>query len=539
MERMAVEQEISSEPQGAEVSPDEAEVSPDAAKVSAQETGQTEVSAQEKVVQNSSLYLLGQLLTWSVALVTVAIIPRRLGEVAWGQLMLANTILSPLMVLFGFSIDQYLMTECGRDPAQSERLVRATLGLRLVCIPFFVVSSVLALYLCQATGLVPISRTVWILSIFPIIGTAIGYLFGLMRFVLAGWEDAVRVTRIDFLVSLIPFATIPFLGFGALGFTFANLVFAQPTSLYAALAVRRRIRLRPVFDIELSKRILRGSMGFLVNDVVAPFSAVGTVAVLRHYTNDATIGVYQQSVRLVGTFMFVPSAIGMALLPSLARMADAGGEGLKRMQQRVLVAVMVLGLPIVVMAWMIADPFCRLLYGKEQFQTLPMAVRVSGLCIIPLYVTIIMYRFLVAERKQSVWSLFMLGTMALNALLCWILVPLFLHSRWHSGLIGAVLATAGAEAFTMTAALVLLKINPFDRDTLGRMLRALCAASAMAGVMWLTRNLFFPITAACGLLTFGWLAWRLQTLGRDDQEKLAALVTRKLKPLLKRIVRKR
>ena len=41
-------------------------------------------------------------------------------------------------------------------------------------------------------------------------------------------------------------------------------------------------------------------------------------------------GVYTQAQRLFGTFLFVPTALGAALLPSLARLAQASQEEFRR-----------------------------------------------------------------------------------------------------------------------------------------------------------------------------------------------------------------
>ena len=164
---------------------------------------------------------------------------------------------------------------------------------------------------------------------------------------------------------------------------------------------------------------------------------------------------------MLGTFLFLPTAVGYALLPSLTRLAEADRATFARLQQRVFGLMAVLAMPIAVLALMLAHPFCRLLYGSEKFQSLPVTVQFSALNLIPLYVTMLMYRFLIAQRRNAIWSLFMLGTVLLNAGLCWLLIPLTLHSpRLHTGTVGAILAAAIAETVTACFALILLKVNP-------------------------------------------------------------------------------
>ena len=485
----------------------------------------------ERVVKNAMIYMVAQLLSWAVAFFSISVIPRRLGEVACGQAAIAGTAVGSVATLLTLSIDQFLNVEIGRDPRQAERLIRATMGLRLVCVPVMLVGATIALYVMKA------DRVIWILGGIYMAAQTLGYIVGPMRSVLAGWEDARRVATYDLMQASLGLTGLPFLRFGVIPTVTAGLVFGLPIATYSTLAVRRRVSsLRPIFDVLLWRRIIQSSLGFLVNEWVAPFLGFTTIYMLKRYTAAGDVGVYSQAQRLLGTFMFVPTAIGSALLPALSRLADTDAEEFDRLQQRILVVLVVMGMPIVLLALMLADPFCHLLYGKAQFQTLPIVVKFCGLTVIPLYVTTILYRFLVAKRRNVIWSLVMLSALILNLALCLVLIPWSQNAPGiRSAPVGATLAFTIAEAYSMVMALVLLKVNPLNRETLNRLGRALVAATAMGGVMWLTRGLFFPITGALGLLTFGWLAWRLEALGRDDQQKLGALVARKLGPLPRKL----
>ena len=487
----------------------------------------------ERVVKNAMIYMAAQLLSWAVAILSVSLIPRRLGEVGTGQMNVAGQAVMTVAPLLTLSVDQYLNVEVGRDPSQAERLLRATIGLRLVCIPLMAVGACIALYVLKA------DRIIWTLGGICIVAQALGYVYGPMRSILAGWEDARRVATFDLMQAALPLSGVPFLGpgQGPIPFTIAGLVVGAFTVQYPMLAVRRRVgSLRPVFDVALWRKLIRSSLGFLVNEWVAPFMGFTTIYMLKEYSGVADVGVYSQAQRLVGTFMFVPTAIGAALLPALSRLADTDAEEFDRLQQRILVVLIVMGMPIVLLALMLADPFCHLLYGKAQFQTLPLVIKFCGLSVIPLYVTTILYRFLVAKRKNAIWGLFMLCAVILNLALCRVLIPWAQNAPGiHSAPVGATLAFTIAETFSMIMSFALLKVNPLNRETLGRIARALIAAGAMAGVMWAARGLFFPITGALGVGVFGWLAWKMQTLGRDDQQKLGELVSRKFGPLARRL----
>jgi O-antigen/teichoic acid export membrane protein len=232
---------------------------------------------------------------------------------------------------------------------------------------------------------------------------------------------------------------------------------------------------------------------------------------------------------LKGTFLFLPTAIGYALMPSLARLAEANTAEFQRMERRVLVAVIALGLPVMTLVLMLAYPLSRLLYG-EKFQDLPLTLQATALSIIPIYINIVLYRFLVAQQKNAIWSLFLIGTVILNAILCYVLIPWARYAPdVHNAAVGAVLASTLAEIVTVVFALLLLKTNPVNVDTVGRLLRSLLATGAMVIVIWWTRHLFILIPALLGVVVFSLAAWWLHVLGEEEQRKIMAIVRKKLR----------
>lgn len=500
-------------------------------------------TANERVVKNAFIYLVGQLLTWSATFFYVSIVPRHLGEAGIGRLTLTGTTIGTVTGILGFSVESFLVAEIGRDRASTERLIRAVIGLRIVLLPVMLLCVFAALTVTHA------SHAVRILTSVSLIGTCLAFLVGPTSSVLAGWEDAKRVATFTVLSSLTPFLAIPFLHYGPVAIIIVGLICGLPFTILTVQAVHRHTSLRPVFDPAVWKRLLVGSFGFYATDLVLQFYATGTIFALKHFTDESTIGVYSQANKLLGTFLFLPSALGMAMLPSLARLADSSKSDFKRMQERVMVVMIVFGLPVATLAFMLATPLSQLLYTKHQFLALPIVLKACAFNVIPLYMTTIMYRFLVAERKNAIWSLFLLGTVILNGLLCFLLVPITMRMPGvHSGAVGAVIACTIAEASTVVFAFILLRNNPINRYTVGRVGCSLLATAAMAAVIWATRDIsdlfehLFPALpealnsgiallarSALGVGTFIVCAWSLKVLGADDQRKLTEIVLRKLR----------
>lgn len=491
-----------------------------------------------RVARNASIYFLAQLVSWAVSFTAVAIVPRTLGERAMGQLALANNAVHIVVSVLKCGIENFLVKEVGRDRAQTERLLGATLGLRLVAILPLTALSLLMLWVVKA------SPVVWMLGIIVIAACALNFLSEPLRSTLAGWEQAKKVSTADILSTSAPLFAIPFLRYGPISLAVAGLSITFVGLIQRWVWVRRQVRIAPLFQLRQWGAIIRGGLPFVVNGIAMQAYTTSTVFILRHFADERTIGVHSQGQRLYGTFLFVPTALAFALLPTLARMAHQAPEQLRAMQNRVLSLMIVLGLPVSTLMLLLAEPLCRLLYGPHKFLALPLVLQVRAFSLIPLYIITVLYQFLVAQGQQARWSLFLIGTVCLNALFCVLLIPT-VRSMGYNGAVGTAAAQLLAESCNMVVALVLLKANPLTAETGGRILRAFLAAVGMGLTVWLLRNsiaalgadwmrwvtlaLEVLIPAVGGLLVFAGLGWLLRILTPEEQAKLVGLVQRKFR----------
>ena len=373
-----------------------------------------------------------------------------------------------------------------------------------------------------------------------------------MRAVFAGSERAKRVVALDILGAALPLCVIPLLASNhdlrnVTEMTTASLITLAIVFLMTARWLRASLRLSPTLDFPMWRQLIRGGFPFLINGFILTLYAFVTVAQLKHYDGEAAIGIYSQAQKLFGTFLFVPTALGAALLPSLSRMAQASQTEFKRMQSQVLSLLILLGLPMTVGVMLLARPLSLLLYRfheSPQFASMPLTLQVYALVIIPMYVVSTMYNFLVAQNRNGLWSGFLLATVGIYAGASMFLIP-YCRDHYQAGAIGAVAATLIAETSSMLFAFALLKINPFDRETVSRVFRTCLASAAMGIVMFFILHLFYlmpgrvqvspPALAAELLLcaglgagTFAVWGWILHILSPEEQEKVSSLIRRKL-----------
>ena len=480
-----------------------------------------------RVAANAFTYLLSQIVTWGVSIAVVAVQPHLIGEKGLGELRIANTVVGTVVTFACLSLEQFLIAEVGRNKNATEQMLRASFGLRIALLPIMV--DVIAL----GFRWMNVSQIVWMIGFIHIMRVGIGFVGLPIRSVLAGWENGKMVAAIDFIPVIAPLFAFPllFLGFSVIVVPMVDLAAVALLYLFLARYMSKHIRMMPTFRWLEWKTLIHGGTPFLVNEMNAQLYDFVTIALLMRFTNEATVGVYSQAIKFQGTFLFVPVAIATAMLPFLARLADKTNEvdkaDFRVMQQRTLVVMIATSLPVATMVFMLAHPVCHLLFGHKLLAGVPGVLQISAINLLPLYLLTVFYRFLVAQRKNGIWSVFLTGTVLLNGVLCYTLIPLA-RDRWQNASMGAALSSMIAEYITMFFALFLLRINPFQRETFGSIVRTVFATAVMGAVIWKLRDVFVLVPAFVGGIVFIVLAWKLKILGAEEQAKLVELFRRKL-----------
>jgi O-antigen/teichoic acid export membrane protein len=486
------------------------------------------------VHRNFVIYLIGQLLTWTVTFISVSVIPRILGEANSGKLVVAAAATGLPVRLLLLGIDGHIMTEIGRDIRNAPRLLGGLLGLRIALIPAAFVGTLITGYMMHAT------RLDWLLIAFMLPASTSSFFTLAFRAAFTGHEKAKQVSGSDLAVASSSLLAIPFLSYGPVAIVSVGTAVSLLSLYVQWIWIRKITDARPLMNITLWKQLVRGGAPFCVNSYLVTIYGFISVFMVRRLVGDAGVGVTGQVSKLFGTFMFIPTAMTSALLPTLARAAHADPMAFNRTKLRVLSLLVVLGLPVTVLLWVLAPQLCQLLYTKHKFVEMPLALQITSIAIIPMYVVSSMYQFLIAQGRAQTWTRFLLTTIIVYAITSYAAIP-WATSAWNNGPAGASIAMTVAETSSCIAALWLLRVNLLDRDLCGRIARAIFAAACMAATIVFVRHLVHRImpsdngislaaqvmlSGGGGVVVFGMLAWSLKVMWPQDKAKLAEMFSR-------------
>ena len=490
--------------------------------MSLEATPATPVSNSERVAKNTGFYLVAQVLGWLSGFVAIGVSARAFDPDLIGKMIIADTIRGIVTGYLALSMENYLVKEIGRDSSKTAYYVNAMIGLRLLLlVPTFLIC-LFWFWLLKPTPLL------WMFAGFFLAQIPLNFFTGIAASVLSGREEGKRIMNLGILQTVVAFCTLFFIRFGVQVYLGVTLVTQYGMSLVYLNWLRAIIPLKPSWNIAIWKQMIQGSLPFFANNIVLQTYGTITVFTLRHFLDDGAVAVYSQANRLTGTLLFFPTALGMALLPSLTRLAENSPDQIRRVQARVFSLLIVLGVPSTLLTIGLATPFCHLLYGSTKWAAVPEILQIYALALLPLYVVSTMYQFLIAKGKNGIWVWFLLGSIVVNVLCNCLLIPLT-QRLFDNGVIGAALSTVIAESLSAVCAIRLLGEGIFTRESVQRLLKTFVAGSVMALVLYLTHRMFIVIPFCAGLTVFLLIGWKLQILEPEEQEKLSGYLSRFLK----------
>ena len=104
----------------------------------------------------------------------------------------------------------------------------------------------------------------------------------------------------------------------------------------------------------------------------------------------------------------------------------------------------VLGIPIGLGLFVLANPLVLLLYGNDFVPSGPI-LAVLGLALVLTYQNILIGQFLISIDKQSVWTLLLAAAALTTVLLDWFLVP-WCQANWGNGGVAHRAGTSGTSS---------------------------------------------------------------------------------------------
>lgn len=209
---------------------------------------------------------------------------------------------------------------------------------------------------------------------------------------------------------------------------------------------------RPVTDAVLGDytygRLLRHALPLGIAIFLSIAYTRLAVLLLQAQMGETAVAQFSAAARLVEPMQIIPASLLAAVFPAIALAWQQDRRHARRLGWRVSGLLAGGGLLLAVAFWLVAGWIIPLLYGRAYTPGIPV-LQLLALALIPAFANYSLTHYLIARRQQTYLTFFNGGMLAVHALLCWRLIPIY-------GITGPAISLILAECLLFIACLLAL-----------------------------------------------------------------------------------
>lgn len=479
-------------------------------------------SPASSVAKGALALLTTQPLTWATSLVSVALLPHYLGDVALGELTLAFTVSGLAAPVVSLGLLEYLSRALA---ARSSRVAQeATLGWIIMTLAAML-TAVALIPVVHVLGLQVGSAVVLFAALGQIVATPTQ---GLLLTLLRGQERMGQFALVSSvggsIATLVPIIVLVAGGgrdgyaLATLGAFLVTLAISWPTSNIRL----QRVRVTPRALLAL----LPAGLPFLGWTLTMQFYGQIDRILLGMLAPVQVVGWYAAASRIVGIPVFIPLLIVTPLFPALTR-CKGDPAVFRDTLNKSMRAALLLTAPLCAAIVAGAPAVPSLLHWPTTFEEaiVPMAILAPTLTIIAF--DMILGTALMALGHERKWLVVGIVAAVVNLTLNLLAIPLT-QAMWGNGGIGASAVTLLTECVMVGGALLLMPRGLLDPSLLHITARMFVASAALVVVLRVLLDATLPFAVDVGLsaIVFVVSVALLRVIEVRDVRQVSAFVMR-------------
>ncbi len=437
------------------------------------------VSGSRRVIRNVLVTLVTQLISWGLTFAVTLYLPRYVGDAGLGKLAFAASFIAIFGVVAPLGTGTFLVKAIARDRSRTGELLLAALILR---VPLAMGMSVLAVGVVSLLGYPALTRVLVLVSALGLLANTVNDAFGAA---LQGQENMTRqsvgVLVNKFLASgltlFLVFHHAPLWSLAAVViWTGLASLLVNASAFHPLLPTLRLPSRATVRYVALS------SLPFMGWTVFQALYGQTDPVVLSLVTDDKTVGWYAAAFRLLGTTLFLPTALATALMPTLSRMFQENPAEFRRLSQRLLALVMLCGVPIALTLLLLPDRIIALLHYPASFRHSIPVLRVGSAGVLLWFAGNALGTMIFASDGQARMFRTSVAASLLGIPAC-VAGSLLARHFLHNGAIGAISSDVLLEVYLLWSYLHILPAGTLTGESLSGIGRCLLAALPMVGLL--------------------------------------------------------
>ena len=471
-----------------------------------------------KVLSNTGISFIGQIVTWVSTLALTAAYGRFLGDVKFGELFFAISFVALVGFPIEFGFNQQIVRDVAQDPKKAVRYPANVLLLKLA---LWATLFAAILGVSNVLGFGHEERVLIALCGCVLLVSATGSTFGSIH--TAAQRQVFPAIGLVIEKGLGAIIAILWMrnGGGVVEAAIVLLIGASAGALWQFFWFVRLVGIRWTFDLHLVRDLVWQSVPFLTYGVLGVIYYRVDTVLLQAFTSTATVGVYGAAYRLFDTLVFLPNIVIVAVMyPVMAKLSVNSERQMKLAIEKSVNFLLVVGVPIMVGLIVAAPNIIGFLYHNADFTpSIPVLQALApGLAI--LYLNSVWTTALMSLKleKQLPWiaGLALVFNLGGNVLL----IP-------RLGAVGAAVVTSLTELLLMGLTLWVLPRRVLPQRSLATAAKAMGASLAMALAIVMMSKLSILVIVPVAGIVYAVVASALATIPREDLEALYIAVARR------------
>jgi O-antigen/teichoic acid export membrane protein/acetyltransferase-like isoleucine patch superfamily enzyme len=474
-----------------------------------------------RVVNNTAISFLGQLVTWGSTLLLTAAYGRFLGGEDFGKLVIALTLVSLIGAPVEFGFNQQLIRDVAQAPEKAARYLSSTILIKLT---LWACLFTVMLVTCRLLAYKDEVRVLVAICALTLLSDSISSVFGSVQY---AFERVAFVTVGNILqrgLGAVAGFILLRAGFGVQVMAWVLLSGSLSSLLWKASWYFRLIGVRFMLDRQLIIHLLRGSLPFMTYGILGViYYRVDTVLLSKLGTTEE-VGWYSAGYRLFDTLVFLPNIVVAAIVyPVFSKLSLISTTRLRIAIEKSTNFLLFCGIPITTMLFIAAPNIIHFLYRRDEFNHTIPSLQALAVGLPFLYMNSIFGAVLISGKREKKLTIMAAAALVFNVVLNFLLIPSFQG-------VGAAAVTSLTEVLLLCFAIAFTPrdLLPFASIKVG--LKA-ALASAVMGLVALRFNTFSILALVpIGTVVYLAAATVLGTIAKEDLRALLMAVRRKRAP---------
>jgi O-antigen/teichoic acid export membrane protein len=471
-----------------------------------------------RVINNTLLSLLGQMVTWTSTLLLTIAYGRFLGDTGFGELYLALTFVALVGFPMEFGFNQQLTRDIAQKPHEALRYLSNILIIK-GCLWILLYGVILlSSYLLKYS---PIELTLIAICGLGLLSDGVANVFASLQYA----REQVKVPVIGGMLqkglsALVGLIILKY-GVGVQIMALVLLGGSLTNMLWQAFWGFRAVGLRLALDIKLIRELLRTCIPFIIYGVLAVIYYRVDTVLLSFMANTAVIGWYGAAYRLLDTLNFLPNLVIFAIMyPIFSKLSISNESNLKLAVEKSMNFLLFCGVPIATLMIVTAPNIIGFLYHQQDFVHSVPALQALAPGLVFLYANTVLGTTIMSIKQEKKITIMAALALVFNVGLNLILIPRYEH-------IGAAAVTSLTELLLLGLSIYFTprQLLPVRSIVVG--LKSIIASAVMTLAIWefLPYNIFLILPIA--LVAYLAASVLFRTIPREDVRAIYAAIRRK------------